>query len=59
MEAAKNGLERIVTCVSNLNFLLKNAKDGEMTEQHEIQRILLLLLAGHQQGTAAAAQIVE
>ncbi len=32
MEAAKNGLERIVTCVSNLNFLLKNAKDGEMTE---------------------------
>ncbi len=27
--------------------------------QHEIQRILLLLLAGHQQGTAAAAQIVQ
>ena len=30
MEAAKNGLERIVTCVSNLNFLLEKAKDGEM-----------------------------
>ena len=35
MEAAKNGLERIVTCVSNLNFLLKNAKDGEMTEAEQ------------------------
>ena len=35
MEAAKNGLERIVTCVSNLNFLLKNAKDGEMTETEQ------------------------
>ena len=35
MEAAKNGLERIVTCVSNLNFLLKNAKDGEMTEEEQ------------------------
>ncbi|MDE7200151.1 MAG: cysteine--tRNA ligase [Lachnospiraceae bacterium] len=31
MEAAKNGLERIVTCVSNLNFLLEKAKDGEMS----------------------------
>ena len=35
MEAAKNGLERIATCVSNLNFLLKNAKDGEMTEAEQ------------------------
>ncbi len=35
MEAAKNGLERIVTCVSNLNFLLKNSKDGEMTEAEQ------------------------
>lgn len=27
MEAAKNGLDRIKTCVSNLQFLLDNAKD--------------------------------
>ena len=32
MEAAKNGLERIVTSVANLNYLLKNAADGEMSE---------------------------
>ena len=30
MEAAKNGLERILTAVSNLNFLLSNAEYGEM-----------------------------
>ncbi len=35
MEAAKNGLERIVTSVTNLNFLLKNAKDREMTEEEK------------------------
>ncbi len=29
MEAAKNGLERIVTCVSNLNFLLEKAQTQE------------------------------
>lgn len=33
MEAAKNGLERIVTSVANLNFLLENAKSEEMTEE--------------------------
>ena len=32
MEAAKNGYERIVTSVDNLKYLLKNAKDGEMSE---------------------------
>lgn len=32
MEAAKNGLDRIVTSVGNLNFLLENAADGGMTE---------------------------
>ena len=32
MEAAKNGLERILTAVSNLNFLLSKAEDKEMTE---------------------------
>lgn len=32
MEAAKNGLERILTAVSNLNFLLSKAEDREMTE---------------------------
>ena len=34
MEAAKNGLNRIVTSVENLNFLLKNAQ-GELTEEEE------------------------
>ena len=33
MEAAKNGLERIVTSVANLNFLLENAKTEELTEE--------------------------
>ncbi len=31
MEAAKNGLDRIVSCVGNLNFLLDKAADGEMS----------------------------
>jgi len=31
MEAAKNGLERIMTCVSNLNFLLEKAATEEMS----------------------------
>lgn len=35
MEAAKNGLDRIVTSVSNLNYLLTNAADGEMTEKEQ------------------------
>ena len=35
MEAAKNGLERIVSCVGNLNFLLENAADAEMTEEEK------------------------
>ncbi len=33
MEAAKNGLERIVTGVDNLNFLLEHAAKGGMTEE--------------------------
>lgn len=33
MEAAKNGYERIVTSVSNLNYLLENAGATEMTEE--------------------------
>lgn len=33
MEAAKNGLDRIISCVGNLNFLLENAADGGMTEE--------------------------
>jgi len=38
MEAAKNGLERIVTAVSNLKHLAENAADGEMSanEQEKI-----------------------
>ena len=33
MEAAKNGYDRIVTAVSNINFLLESGKDGEMTAE--------------------------
>lgn len=35
MEAAKNGLDRIVTSVSNLNFLLENAGSKTMTADEE------------------------
>lgn len=35
MEAAKNGLERIVTSVTNLNYLLENAGSGTMTEAEQ------------------------
>lgn len=35
MEAAKNGLDRIVTCVSNLNFLLEKAKEGPMSAEEK------------------------
>ncbi|MCM1263766.1 MAG: cysteine--tRNA ligase [Butyrivibrio sp.] len=35
MEAAKNGYERIVTCVSNLNYLLDNAVDSAKSAQEE------------------------
>ena len=37
MEAAKNGLERILTAVSNLNFLLSKAQEKEMTEAEKKQ----------------------
>ena len=33
MEAAKNGLDRIISCVSNLNYLLDTAGGGENTAQ--------------------------
>lgn len=35
MEAAKNGLDRIVSCVGNLNFLLNKAADGEMSAEEQ------------------------
>ena len=35
MEAAQNGYDRIVTCVSNLNYLLENAVAGAMTEEEK------------------------
>lgn len=35
MEAAKNGLERIVTGVENLNFLLEHAEKEDMTEEEQ------------------------
>lgn len=35
MEAAKNGYERIVTGVTNLDFLAKNAATGEVSEQEK------------------------
>ncbi|MBQ8592259.1 MAG: cysteine--tRNA ligase [Lachnospiraceae bacterium] len=37
MEAAKNGLERIVTAVDNLNYLFANAQTEAMTEEEEKQ----------------------
>lgn len=37
MEAAKNGLDRIVTCVSNLDFLLEKAEGGEMSDEEKEQ----------------------
>jgi len=33
MEAAKNGYDRIVTAVENLNYLIENAKEEEVTAQ--------------------------
>lgn len=33
MEAAKNGLERITSCVGNLNFMLDKAADRELTDE--------------------------
>ncbi len=38
MEAAKNGLERIVTCVSNLAFLMESAKEGEMSGEEQAKK---------------------
>lgn len=35
MEAAKNGLDRIVTAVSNLKHLAENAQEGTMTDDEE------------------------
>lgn len=35
MEAAKNGLDRIVTSVDNLNFLMESADEREMSEAEE------------------------
>ncbi len=32
MEAAKNGYERIVTCVDNLKFLMEKASEAQMTD---------------------------
>ncbi len=32
MEAARNGLERILTCVANLNYLLDHAESQEITQ---------------------------
>ncbi len=45
MEAAKNGLERILTAVDNLNHLLENADTGVMTdvEQDNISKINVLV----------------
>jgi cysteinyl-tRNA synthetase len=35
MEAAKAGYERIVTCVSNLNFMLEKERPVDMTAQEQ------------------------
>ena len=36
MEAANAGYERIVTCVSNLNFMLEKERPAEMTAQEQV-----------------------
>ncbi len=36
MDAAKNGLERILTAAKNLRFLAGNAKEGELTEEEKV-----------------------
>lgn len=46
MEAAKNGLDRIVTCVDNLNFLLEKAATDPMS-------------AGERELAAKAAELAE
>ncbi|MGN0331278.1 MAG: cysteine--tRNA ligase [Kineothrix sp.] len=35
MEAAKNGYERIVTCVANLNYLLEHGASGDLREEEK------------------------
>lgn len=35
MEAAKNGLDRILTSVENLKYLLENAADGQLSEEEK------------------------
>ena len=35
MEAAKNGYDRIVTCVQNLSFLIDGATDGDLTADEQ------------------------
>ena len=40
MEAAKAGYERIVTCVSNLNFMLEKDRAADMTAQEQEQELL-------------------
>ena len=35
MEAAKNSYERMVNCAQNLDFLLENAKNAELTEEEK------------------------
>ncbi len=35
MEAAKNGLDRILTSVENLKYLLANAADGQLSEEEK------------------------
>ena len=37
MEASKNALDRIVTCVDQLKHLLENARDEELTEAEKAQ----------------------
>lgn len=37
MESAKNGLDRIITAVTNLNHLIENAKTEAVTEQEQAQ----------------------
>lgn len=53
MEAAKNGLDRIITCVENLKFLRANAKKKELDKKEEA---LLIEAKGFQESFEAAME---
>ena len=42
MEQAKSAVERVYTCIDNLEFLLQNSEDRELTDsERSIQKLLM------------------